>query len=264
VGIARHCCALAAVIGSAFLLVACGGSGSAPSSAPPAPPAGPKVVAATTWEAGFAKAAGAQNVQVIVPPSIQHAPDYDPKPSDLAAVSDADIVLYAPFEGFADKLKQATGSKAKLVQVNLDNSPNNVHDQITKLAATFGTQNAAAQWLQQYDAVIKDSSDRIHAAWRGGQPPKVVAETFETYMSGIAGAQVVGTYGPNPPNPSQLAQLAGTHPDLVLDNYHMTTGTVLPDAANKQIELTNFPGPDLDLLTVYRHDTDLIVQALRS
>jgi hypothetical protein len=29
---------------------------------------------------------------------IAHAPDYDPKPSDLAKVGTADYVLYAPFD----------------------------------------------------------------------------------------------------------------------------------------------------------------------
>ena len=42
-----------------------------------------------------------------MPTSVHHAPDYDPKPSDLTAVAEADFVLYAPFEPFAAKIKEA-------------------------------------------------------------------------------------------------------------------------------------------------------------
>ncbi|WP_395365701.1 hypothetical protein ACHGLA_32410 [Streptomyces sp. YH02] len=46
----------------------------------------PVVVATTTWEGAFAKAAGAEDVTVIVPQSVHHAPDatsvgtYGPEP----------------------------------------------------------------------------------------------------------------------------------------------------------------------------------------
>ncbi|MFB7032692.1 metal ABC transporter solute-binding protein, Zn/Mn family, partial [Streptomyces sp. NPDC056295] len=106
--------------------------GASGSSAPADDKRKPVVVVTTTWEGAFAKAAGADDVKVIVPQSVHHAPDYDPKPSDLAAVARADFVLYAPFEPYAAKIKDAAGSKAKLVEVNLDNDPDKVRAEVDK------------------------------------------------------------------------------------------------------------------------------------
>ena len=57
----------------------------------------PKVVVSTTWVGAIAKMAGATDITVIAPSNIQHPPDYDPKASDLAALSDADYVVLAGF-----------------------------------------------------------------------------------------------------------------------------------------------------------------------
>ncbi|RSS84911.1 ABC transporter substrate-binding protein, partial [Streptomyces sp. WAC02707] len=96
------------------------------------------VVVTTTWEGAFARAAGAENVTVIVPRSVHHAPDHDPKPSDLVAVAKADFVLYAPFEPDAAKIREAAGSSAKLVEVDLDNDPDKVRAEVDRLARLFG------------------------------------------------------------------------------------------------------------------------------
>ena len=109
------------------------------------------MVVTTTWEGALAKAAGAEDIKVIVPQSVHHAPDYDPKPSDLAAVAKADFVLYAPFEPYAAKIKEAAGSKAKLVEVNLDNDPDKVNAEVAELGKLFGTENAAAAWKSGFD-----------------------------------------------------------------------------------------------------------------
>lgn len=69
----------------------------------------PRVVASTNWVAAFARAAGALDVTVIAPASVQHPPDYDPRPSDLAAIARADWVLLAGYEGFAKRMEEALG-----------------------------------------------------------------------------------------------------------------------------------------------------------
>lgn len=255
---------LAALIAGGALLAGCGAQaagGSAPSAAPE--PSGPTVVAASSWEAAFAKAAGANKVTVIVPPSIKHAPDYDPKPSDLAAVSGANFVLYAQFEGFAGKIKDAAGSNAKVVEVNLDNSRDNVDKEVRRLAALFGTQPAAEQWISGFDRQYDQLATQVKAAWPGGQPPKVVAQGFVGYAAQLSGAQVLDTYGPDPVTAAKLAELSAKNPQYVLDNEHMTTGTVLPGTPAKQLEITNYPGPDLDLLPVYQANAKTLIDAFQ-
>ncbi|WP_370941994.1 metal ABC transporter solute-binding protein, Zn/Mn family [Amycolatopsis sp. cg5] len=249
-----------ALAGVLLLAAACG----TPQAAQPdaAGKQGLKVVAASTWEAAFAKAAGAKDITVIVPPSVAHGADYDPKPSDLAAVASADLVLYAEFEGFAGKLKEASGSQAKTMQLNLDNSPEAVHAEVTKLAEKLGTTAAAKDWLAGYDKAVEESKAKLKEATAGKQP-KVVAQVFVTYAAKLAGADVVGTYGPAPVTPSQLAELTAKKPDLVLDNAHMSTGEVMPGSSVKQVKIINYPGADYDLLGVYRTNTDEIVKALK-
>ncbi|MFJ7157001.1 metal ABC transporter solute-binding protein, Zn/Mn family [Streptomyces sp. NPDC101118] len=213
----------------------------------------PVVVVTTTWEGAFARAAGAEDVKVIVPQSVHHAPDYDPKPSDLAAVARADFVLYAPFEPYAAKIKEAAGSGAKLVEVNLDNDPGKVKAEVDRLAALFGTADAATKWKSGFDTEYAQLNGEVRAAWPGGRSPAVVTQVFTAWSAKLAGATVVGTYGPEAVTPAQLAGLSAKKPALVLDNAHMSTGTVLPGSGAKQVGIVNYPGEDLDLLPVYRN-----------
>ena len=242
---------------AALLLAGCG------TTATPQPQqTGPKVVATTSWEAGFAKAAGATDVTVIVPKSVLHAPDYDPKPSDLKAVADADYVLYAPFESFAPKITDAAGSKAKKVEVALDNSRDKVKAEVTRLGELFGTQAAAKKWIEGFDAEYTKLSGEVKAKWPGGQQPKVVAQMFVGYAADLAGAELLGVYGPEPVTASQVAELRNKAPQFVFENSHMSTGTVLPDANAKQVDLVNYPDDDNDLLGVYRANAKTISDAL--
>ncbi|MFD4245366.1 metal ABC transporter solute-binding protein, Zn/Mn family [Streptomyces sp. NPDC058525] len=244
---------LLALSAALALVTGCGNDTPTPAADGAPPRAGkPVVVVTTTWEGAFAKAAGAEDVKVIVPQSVHHAPDYDPKPSDLAAVAKADFVLYAPFEPYAAKIKEAAGSKAKLVEVNLDNDPDKAKAEVDKLAALFGTTDAATQWKSGFDAEYGKLNKELQAAWPDGTSPSVVTQVFTAWSAKLAGATTVGTYGPEAVTPAQLAALSAKKPSLVLDNAHMSTGTVLPDAGAKQVGIVNYPGEDLDLLAVYR------------
>ncbi|MEU6126904.1 zinc ABC transporter substrate-binding protein [Streptomyces sp. NPDC047123] len=224
----------------------------------------PVVVATTTWEGAFAKAAGAENVKVIVPSSAQHAPDYDPRPSDLAAVAEADFVLYAPFEPYAEKIKEAAGSEAELVEQQLDNDPERVKAEVTRLGKLFGTRSAAARWNKSFDTEYATLRKDLKKAWPGGRSPAVVAQVYSAWSAKLAGADVVGTYGPEAVTARQLSDLSKKKPAFVLDNVHMSTGTVLPDSGARQIDIVNYPGKDLDLLAVYRNAATTVEKAMKA
>ncbi|MFD6227664.1 ABC transporter substrate-binding protein [Streptomyces sp. NPDC060232] len=249
-----------------FLTAGCGNDASSASGGKPELPrtGKPSVVVTTTWEGALAKAAGAQDIKVIVPQSVHHAPDYDPKPSDLAAVSKADFVLYAPFEPYAAKIKEAAGSEAKLVEVELDNDPDKVSAEVGRLAGLFGTADDAAQWKTGFDAEYAKLNKELQAGWPGGRSPSVVTQVFTAWSAKLAGATTVGTYGPEAVTPAQLAELAAKKPSLVLDNAHMSTGAVLPDSGAKQVRIVNYPGDDLDLLPVYRNAAAELKKAMGS
>ncbi|MFF1758768.1 ABC transporter substrate-binding protein [Streptomyces sp. NPDC058266] len=225
---------------------------------------GPVVVATTTWEGALAKAAGAKDVKVIVPSSVQHAPDYDPKPSDLAAVAGADYVLYASFEPYAKKIKDAAGSSAKLVEMNLDNDVAATSADVTRLGKLFGTQDAATKWNASFKSEYGTLQKELKAAWPGDKAPAVVAQTFSAWSAKMTGADLRGTYGPQAVTAKQLAELGKKKPAFVFDNIHMTTGTVLPDSGAQQVEIVNYPGKDLDLLAVYKNAAETIKKAMAS
>ncbi|MGW7486276.1 ABC transporter substrate-binding protein [Streptomyces sp. NPDC054786] len=262
----RPVAAVTALSAGLVLLTGCGGgsdnggtdksSGKAGASS-----SGPVVVATSTWEAALAKAAGAKNVKYIVPASIRHAPDYDLKPSDLTAVAGADYVLYASFEPWAGKIKDSAGSQAKLVEVNLDNTPAAAKAEVTKLGKKFGTEQAAAKWNTKFGAQWDSLAKQVKATWPGGRSPAVASQMFTTWAAKLAGAKVVGTYGPEAVTPAQLSALSAKKPKFVLDNENMSTGTVLPGSGAKQLNIVNYPGPDLDLLAVYRKAAGLMEKA---
>ena len=146
------------------------------------------VVVTTTWEGAFAKAAGAEDVKVIVPKSVHHAPDYDPKPSDLAAVAKADFVLYAPFEPYAEKIKEAAGSRPSSSRWTSTTIADKVSAEVARLGELFGTEEAAATWKTAFDTEYAKLTKELKAAWPGGQAPNVVAQVF-TALVGRAGGR---------------------------------------------------------------------------
>ncbi|MER5493715.1 zinc ABC transporter substrate-binding protein [Streptomyces sp. NPDC002490] len=220
------------------------------------------VVATTTWEGAFARAAGAKDVKVLVPPSTGHAPDYEPKPSDLTTVAAADFVLYAPFEPYAEQIKDAAGSQAELVEVGLDNDAAKVRAEVTRLAALFGTEDAAADWRKRFDAHYARLEKELKADWPDGKRPKVVSQVFTTWAAKLAGARTVGAFGPEAVTPEQLSRLSAHEPALVLDNAHMTTGEVLPGTDARQVDVVNYPDRDLDLLAVYEDAATALSEAM--
>lgn len=231
------------------------GSGSTPASSV-------KVVAATSWEGALARAAGASEVTVIAPANLTHAADYDPKPADLASVTGADYILFAEFEGFAGKLKEASGSTGKLVPMTLENTPGAVRTEVSRLAGMFGTTAAAQTWLSTFDAEYAKLSASVKAA-RPAAPPKVVAQAFMGYWAkDFAGLDVVGSYGPEQITPAQLADLTAKKPALVVTNAHMPGAPEI--AGSRTVTLVNYPGADLDLLSVFRTNAATLTKALSS
>ncbi|GAA0665568.1 hypothetical protein GCM10010193_16210 [Kitasatospora atroaurantiaca] len=254
---------LVALSAGLLLLTACGSSksGTTADAAATAQAKGPVVVATTTWEAALAKAAGAKDVKVLVPATVKHAPDYELKPSDLTAVAGADFVLYASFEPFAGRIKEAAGSKAKPVEVNLDDHRDATTAEVTKLGKAFGTEQAAAQWNTAFTTEYDKLAQQVKAKWPAGKAPVVVTQMFTAWAADLAGVKAAGTYGPEAVTPAQLSELSARKPQFVLENEAMSTGTVLPDSGAKQVNIVNYPGQELDMLTVYRNAADQLEKA---
>lgn len=256
---------------SAVLLLAPGTSfGATPTNASTAPRTAvapktqPRVVASTSWVAAFAKAAGIRDVVLVAPANLQHPPDYDPKPSDLAAIAQADYVLVAGFEGFAKRMKEASGSRAEVISVQVDNQPANIKKQVMALAEKFGTQAAVTAWLARFDQRVATLQKDIAAAMP--QPkPRAVAQVWMAYWAPFASMELAGTYGPRPLTASDLARVSALKPDVVLINAHVQGGDLFNDLPAKKIVLHNFPPADnIDLIAIFERNAKAIIEAMQA
>lgn len=224
--------------------------------------AGPKVVASTSWVGAVAKMAGASNITVIAPSNIQHPPDYDPKASDLAALSGASYVLVAGFEGFAQRMKDAAGSSAKVETVTPDYDPAKLRPEVERLAKEWGTTEVATKNLATYTTQYEAASAALKKT-TASKPQVVVAQMFVAGWAPFAGYDVKGTYGPEPTTPAKVAELAALKPTLVFENAHMGGGAEVAGTSGAQLlNLVNFPGDDLELMPVVTKNAATITAAV--
>jgi len=243
-------------------ITACGSSGDSPTTAPKdtAAPAGPTVVASTSWTGALAKAAGAGKVTLIAPASFQHPPDYEPKPSDLAAVSKADFVVLAEYDGFAKQLRSAVGGNAKVVGLFPENAPAKVRADVIRLGKAFGTTAKASAWIKTFNRTYRTLSANTKRKVAG---KTAIAQAFAAPWASFAGLKLLGTYGPKPITPSQLATLKGKHAQLLIENTNLPQGKALEGSGIKQVSLPNYPTAGLDLLQVFRKNAATLQAAAR-
>jgi len=238
----------------------------APTIAPTAlPVSAPKIVASTSWVGAFAKAAGATDITVIAPSTVQHPPDYDPKPSDLVSIAKADYIMIAGYEGFAKRMQEAVGGDAKkIITVNTENSPEAIRKEVTRLAELLKTQDKAKVWLDNFDKEYAKLSDALKVKASAAKPT-IVSQVFVTPWLMFSGLQSAGCYGPAALTPAQLKTLADTKPTIVFENAHMGGGDPVVEATKaKKVMLINFPSDNLELLDVFKTNSQRIGEALNA
>lgn len=222
----------------------------------------PRVVASTSWVAAFVKAAGIKNVAIVAPANLPHPPDYDPKPSDLTAIAKADYVFTAGFEGFANRMREASGSKAKVIVVDVKNKPENIKKQVRKLAHMFGTEKVAEKWIANFDKRIAQLQQDI-AKVLPKPAPKAVSHVFMAYWVPFSGMQLIGKYGPKPMSAKEYAGIVKLKPNFIVINGHMQSKHVFDDIAAKPIVVYNFPPENkIDLIAVFERNAQAFIKAL--
>jgi zinc transport system substrate-binding protein len=254
----------ATVIALTMLVASCGSSSNDSAELTVAEATGPKIVASTSWVAAFAKLAGATDITVIAPSNLQHPPDYDPKASDLEAVASADFILLAGYEGFADRLKDAAGSTAIIETVATEYYPDALEAEVLRLATAMGLDTSLAKSnIDAYKAKWMTESERVATAISATKSV-IIAHAFTGVWAALAGVEPVGTFGPAPLTPSDIAKLTALNPTVVLENKHMPGGSGLVEATDAvQIDMTNFPGDDLDLSAVVTLNADALIASIK-
>jgi ABC-type Zn uptake system ZnuABC Zn-binding protein ZnuA len=231
-----------------------------PAAAQPAAP--PTVVATHAVLGEFAQVVGGNliNVVTIIPSGFCPA-HYDLKPSDLAAVTHASLVLYSGFEPWMDTLLSAVGNAdhpAQTVALSGDwNTPKDAEAQVdalaaalTKLlpqdAATFQT-NAAA-YKQKLAALGQELLKRAQSLHTSDIP--VVVMAWQAPFVSWLGFPVVTTYGvPENLSLKDLVKLTREGKEggakLVIDNLQsgVSFGAKLAyEIGAIHVVLSNFPG----------------------
>jgi len=204
-----------------------------------------RVVATNSWTAAFAAAAGATDITTIAPSDLRHPAEYELKPSDVAALKNADVIVFTGFEVMAKKLADAAGSQAiRMLQIGADYSLPTMRSSILAIADALGTGPKAKEGVAALEAFMSSWKAELAAAGLGGAP--VVVHVFQQPLMAELGFSMEGMFGPGPLEAAQIARLSPTRARFIVDNWHNEAGAPLRETmkTSRYVSLINFPGPD--------------------
>lgn len=218
-----------------------------------------KVVATNTWTAAFAAAAGAKDIVTLAPGDLRHPAEYELKPSDVARVKGARLVIYTGFEVMAKRLAEAAGGrKIKLLKIDADYSLATMRTSILAIAEVLGTQDQARANIADLESFVSSWKQELRDDGLYGAP--IVVHVFQQPLMAELGFTIRGVFGPAPPEAAQIARLSAEKVVLIVDNWHNEVAAPLRETmpGARYASLINFPGPDgtkslLDVMTDDRH-----------
>jgi zinc transport system substrate-binding protein/iron/zinc/copper transport system substrate-binding protein len=217
------------------------------------------VVASTSWEAMYAKAAGVKEVTILAPVEMKHPMEYDFKPSDIEKVNKADLVLYSEYEPFMGKIfESATIDQDKRLALMIENTPDNIKAQVAAIAEKLNTGVDLTVFNKEVDDLyqsIQEKASTLDASAR-----KVVVQAYMVPVAKSLGLEVIGVFGPEEVTAAKVTELANAKPALVIDNFHMPAGAEIAKVANvSNIEFRNFPkSDDQTLLQLIKENAELV------
>ena len=122
-------------------------------------------------------------------------------------------------------------------------------------------QDHAKAYLADFDTQYADLAAKVKTRV-GDAKPVVFTQLFMTPFVFFAGLTPAGSYGPMPMTPEELKKLSDLKPTMVFENSHMPAGQAIIEATGAtKVDLINFPGDDLELLSVFRKNADTLIAA---
>ncbi len=203
-----------------------------------------KIVATNSWTAALASAAGATTIVTLAPTDLRHPAEYELKPSDIAALDGADLIVYTGFEVMAQKLADAAGGrKIRLLKIDADYSLATLRASLTAIAAAIGTPEAAKQNIAVLEKFMASWEDELRAAGVYGAP--ILVHAFQQPLMAELGFTIRGVFGPAPLEAAQITKLSQEKVRLVIDNWHNEVAAPLKETIKGVgfASLINFPGP---------------------
>jgi zinc transport system substrate-binding protein len=222
-------------------------------------PMGMPVVASTSWVAAMARAAGAERVTVLAPMELKHPPEYDFKPNDIIAATQAQWVLWAGYEGFMKNLVNAANiADDKVILVTTNNAPPVVKESVRALAQRLGTISRFPAWELELDGLVEQL--REGAAAHRIADKKAVVQFHHQALARWLGYDVVAIFGPGELTMTQLRSIETLNPDIIIDNWHMAQGEPLKKEGRMYVQFLNFPGAygTTSILDILQYNADQI------
>lgn len=228
-----------------------------------------RIVATTPWTAAFVRTAGFEGeLNVLAPYELRHPPEYELRPSDIVAVSEADLIVFAGYEVMTQKLKAAGGKDdVKMIQITTAYAPPVIRQSVLAIADELGTRIKAEKNLKEIETFFDDWRAELQAAgWRGA---KVLVHFHQQALTKALGFDILGVFGPGPLEAKQIMELSRLQPRCIIDNWHNDVGKPLREtmADTPVSSWINFPGHEgtRSLLDVLRYNrrrlSDLLTQS---
>ena len=200
-----------------------------------------KVVATNSWTAAFARAAGAEEVEMLAPADAVHPPEYELRPSDVQKVRDADLLVYAGYEVLMRTIfENFDKAEEELIKIQTSYAPAVLKRSILTIARAAGTRNKAERSLEKLDRFFRRAIAALKAQNLHGA--KVLVHFHQRPLIEALGFEILGVFGPAPLEAKQLGEFGGLTPRLIIDNAHNPTAFPLEEIINvPAVGLINFP-----------------------
>ncbi len=216
-------------------------------------------LATTRWVAAIAECAGLPHVENFAPSGMTHPPEYELKPTDIAAFSKAQAVFFAGYEGrMVAKIQEALkgGANFKAVQVVTENSLQNLKSEAERIAVMFGTVPVCTKNIAELEQTTESIRDALKA--KGLFGANAYVHVHQVPFAQTLGFTIAGTFGPAPVSAEQIRQAAELKPAIIIDNYHNIVGKPLVEVskASRYVAFLNFPGlfQTESILDVFRYN----------
>jgi zinc transport system substrate-binding protein len=199
------------------------------------------VVASTSWTGAIAEAAGADEIRILAPFELKHPPEYDYRPSDIARLRFASLLVYGGYEPFVKKLAVAAGlSPDKMMVIVTSNNPDNLKKQARLLAEKLGTQKKEAVWEKSFDKVLADIQKQ--AQKNNVRQKRVLVQKYQVPFVKWLGFDIIGVFSADELSPNKVMQYARMKPDMIIDNFHNPQGKPIAEITGcGYVGLINFP-----------------------
>lgn len=199
------------------------------------------VVASTSWTGAIAEAAGADEVRILAPFELKHPPEYDYRPSDIAQLRSARLLVYGGYEPFVKKLAVAAGlPQEKMIVIVTSNDPDNLKKQARFLAEKMGTQKREAAWEKALNKVLDEIQKQ--AKKKKISQKRVLVQKYQVPLVKWLGFDVIGAFNTDELSPNKVMEYAMMKPDMVIDNFHNPQGKPIAEIAKcDYVAIINFP-----------------------